>query len=786
MKESSCNGGNWLAIYLLIGGFFLSGLLSLAIGVAAYLWGWGDSAAAAGLAWYSLAACLALLLPLSVLAAWLARELYCHPLRQIRLYLDNLSLSNLDKQSLSPHRRLVPPGGDEVTRLGSAIEVLRQQFSHITQELRKSDDLFELANEEVRINEERFELAVRATNEGIYDWNLENNSVYFSERWKSMLGYQVQEIGHQANEWFNLIHPDDLHEVMRQVKAHLDKETSYYHAVYRMRHKAGHYLWVRGRGLAVWDERGDPYRMVGTHSDITVQKEAEEALNKAKEMAESANLAKSQFIANMSHELRTPLNAIIGYSEMLKEDAIDLGEEECVPDLEKIHGAGRHLLALINDVLDISKIEAGKMEVFCEQFEVDSLLNDILGTVQPLVEQKGNLLELERPAHLGAMYSDLTKIRQMLFNLLSNAAKFTEKGTITLAVSREQQEDSDWLIFQVRDTGIGMTPEQKDKLFQAFTQADASTTRKYGGTGLGLAISKRFAEMLNGTVEVRSEFGVGTVFTLRLPAHAHKVKLPGASQAAASGATPLGTVLVVDDDPTAREILRSYLGKLGYQVAEAANGEECLRLARKLRPQAITLDVMMPGMDGWMVLSALKNDPLLAEIPVIIVSIIEDRGLAYSLGAAEYLTKPVDSARLGEVLDHYRQSDKHNLVMVVEDDLITRGLMENMLGRAGWRVCSAENGKVALDHLATCEELPRLILLDLMMPEMDGFQFIDRLRANEAWRMVPVVVLTAKDITLEDRMRLEQRVQNIFQKGAYRREELLASLREQLARETVG
>jgi CheY-like chemotaxis protein len=376
-----------------------------------------------------------------------------------------------------------------------------------------------------------------------------------------------------------------------------------------------------------------------------------------------------------------------------------------------------------------------------------------------------------------------------LLNLLSNAAKFTNEGKVTLSIYRQIEENNDWLVIKISDEGIGMTSEQLKKLFQPFVQADASTTRKYGGTGLGLVITKRFVEMLRGTIQVESNFGHGSTFTICLPAHLPEVLPLEEKIKTIVEATPeeQQIVLVIDDDQNVREMLQNYIHKLGYRVALAANGDEGLRLARKLKPAAITLDAVMPGMDGWMVLSALKTDPQLAEIPVIMATMFEEENQGYSLGATDYLIKPISQEQLRLTLSKYQISNQtQQRVMVVEDDHITRGMMEMMLTRAGWQVCSAENGRRALENLENCEKnqevMPSLILLDLMMPELDGFQVVDRLHRHPTWQNIPVIVLTAKDITLEDRMRLKNGVQNIFQKGAYKRDSLLAEIREQLSR----
>jgi hypothetical protein len=390
----------------------------------------------------------------------------------------------------------------------------------------------------------------------------------------------------------------------------------------------------------------------------------------ARQAAEAANKAKSGFLANMSHELRTPLNAIIGYSEMLVEDAADMEPEEIIPDLHKIHGAGKHLLTLINDILDLSKIEAGKMELYLEDFDLLALIEEVASTIKPLIEQKANTLEIHCGNNLGMVHSDLTKIRQCLFNLLSNASKFTEQGTIALLVDRTPEEDFDWLTFSVRDSGIGMSSEQMEKLFQAFSQADTSTTRKFGGTGLGLAITKRFSQMMGGDISVESEPGVGTTFTLRLPAHvaASKSEIKVTPESPPEPASEEGNlVLVIDDDPDMGDLMRRFLSKEGMRVRTALGGEEGLRLARELRPDIITLDVMMPSMDGWTVLTALKTDSELAQIPVIIISMLDEKNLGYSLGTSDYLIKPIDRDRLIGIIKKYIQTKEPLKTLVAKN-----------------------------------------------------------------------------------------------------------------------
>ena len=497
-------------------------------------------------------------------------------------------------------------------------------------------------------------------------------------------------------------------------------------------------------------------------------------LLRARHDAEQANSAKSQFLASMSHELRTPLNAIIGYSEMLQEDATDRGDTSSIPDLQKIHSAGKHLLALINDVLDLSKIEAGKMELFLESFAVAPLVDQVATTVRPLVEKNANRLIVQCAEGVGAMHSDATRLRQVLLNLLSNASKFTDHGQITLEVARDGGD----VVFQVRDTGIGMTPDQLSRLFEAFTQAEASTAAKYGGTGLGLAISRRFCQLMGGDVAVESAAGKGSVFTVRLPASG-----PAPAGAAADGAPARrgagGTVLVIDDDAAARDLVSRFLEKQGLGVEVAVDGRAGLQAARDHHPDVITLDVVMPGLDGWSVLTALKSDPATADIPVVMLSVVDERNLGIALGASEYLTKPIERDQLLRVLRRYGRAGAARRVLVVEDDALTRSALGRVMQGEGWDVALAEHGRAGLERMAEC--VPDLILLDLMMPEMNGFEFLEALRGHDAWRGVPVVVITAKELTDAERRRLNGGVQRVVAKGGQGFEALAAAVREHIA-----
>jgi GAF domain-containing protein/DNA-binding response OmpR family regulator len=501
-----------------------------------------------------------------------------------------------------------------------------------------------------------------------------------------------------------------------------------------------------------------------------------EEARRARDEAEEASRTKSSFLANMSHELRTPLNAIIGLTELLCDNAARFGTEKALEPLRRVLRAGRHLLSLINDILDLSKIEAGKMDLTLESVAIGPVVEEVLGTARPLAEQNKNAIELDCPEGVGSVHADNMRLRQILLNLLSNACKFTKDGTVRLSIARAEASGQRWVDFAVSDTGIGMTEEQLGRLFQEFTQADASTTRQFGGTGLGLAISRRLCRLMGGDITVTSTPGEGSTFTVRLPTEAAAPlpvaeTSPAATSPAVSQERP-GTILVIDDDATARELIATYLTGEGFAVETAAGGVEGIKKLRELRPAAVTLDIMMPEIDGWTVLAALKGDPALADIPVVIVTIVDEQRRGIALGAAGYLTKPVDRERLIEIVSQLRVAGAPGRVLVVEDDEDQRQLLRAILGARGWAVREAANGRLALDAITA--ELPDLILLDLMMPETDGFELVAALQANAAWREIPVIVVTALDLTAEDRRRLNGGVEHILSKHAFPPAELMA------------
>jgi len=626
--------------------------------------------------------------------------------------------------------------------------------------------------ERVRRSEERFRTVLDASTAIIWNMAASGEFEWPQPRWTAFTGQAFEEA--RGAGWVEAIHPEDRAHTLDAWRYAVETRSSY-EVEHRVRRNDGAWRYMEAHAVPILSEDGTVAEWIGTHADVTERKDAEAAMQVARDEAEEANRAKSTFIANMSHELRTPLSAIIGYSEMLQEELEDSGDPDGLgDDIRKIESNARHLLSLINDVLDLSKIESGKMEVFAETFDVAEMAGTVATTVQALIEKKGNTLTLDLAPDLGAMHSDVTKVRQILLNLLSNAAKFTEGGTITLSAERRPGPGrKDWLAFRVSDSGIGMTEEQLDKLFQRFQQADASTTRRFGGTGLGLSITKAFSAMLGGEIDVESTPGQGSAFTVRLPSNLTAEQDMAEGEAPAERGEASGDlVLVIDDDPAQRDLMTRFLEREGFGARTAPDGPTGIELARALRPRAILLDVMMPGMDGWSVLSALKAIPELAQIPVVMVTFVSQRGLATSLGAADYVLKPVEWERFRQVMDRFRGEDGD--VLVVDDDADTRQRMRTVLERNGWTVTEATNGLEALDQVA--HAVPKLILLDLTMPVMDGFSFLRTLRERPGCADVPVVVLSARDLTSEDRKRLRGASQ-VLNKGDTSLRDLAGELR---------
>jgi adenylate cyclase len=513
---------------------------------------------------------------------------------------------------------------------------------------------------------------------------------------------------------------------------------------------------------------------VSIYSDITERKHYEEALTAARDQAEAMSRTKSSFLANMSHELRTPLNAIIGLTDMMVANAARFGTEKALEPLRRVHRAGTHLLGLINQVLDLSKIEAGKLELNLENVSIPPLIEEVAGTARPLAESNKNRLTVECPLDLPPIEADPMRVRQILLNLLSNACKFTKEGIVVLRVIQVVHEAQNIIEFSVTDTGIGMTPEQMERLFEEFSQGDATTARQYGGTGLGLAITRRLCQMMGGDVSLTSEIGIGSTFTIRLPVGA--VAVVSRDEANETTDALSGEcVLVIDDDVTARDLIADHLRQAGFAVITAAGGREGLKRAKERHPIAITLDVMMPDIDGWTVLAALRGDPQLADIPVIMATIADERRQGMVLGAVGYLTKPIDRDKLIGLIRRYKAPTGPTRVLIVDDDATQRERVRTWLQPRQWLVSEAENGRIALDRLK--EAAPDVIVLDLMMPEMDGFQLVAALQEHPQWRRIPVVVVTALELSADDRARLNSGVETVLLKESFKPADLIDGLR---------
>ncbi len=599
--------------------------------------------------------------------------------------------------------------------------------------------------------EERFRTLVEASAAII--WTADGSGAFVEPQphWNRFTGQTTEE----TMGWGRLasVHPDDVERIKAMWRLAVETRTPIA-AESRLRRHDGEFRHMALSVAPVLREDGTIREWVGSHTDITERKQDEALLSAAKEAAEAANRAKSAFLANMSHELRTPLSAVIGYSEMMEEEVEDMGEQGLLTDLGKIKSNARHLLSLINDVLDLSKIEANRMDTFAEDVEVAALVEGVAETVGTLVEQKNNRLAIEVAPGVGAMHTDVVKLRQCLFNLLSNASKFTENGRITLQAHRQGELGDAVLVFRVSDTGIGMTEEQLAKLFQRFAQADETTTRKFGGTGLGLALTRAFSRLLGGDISVESTIGVGTSFTLRLPAAMPEQQVydDGSAVPGQQEREERQTVLVIDDDAAQRDLMARFLDRQGFNVRTATNGVSGLEIARMVKPRAITLDVMMPQVDGWAVLAALKADPDLAKIPVVMITFNHDNGLSATLGAADHVDKPVHWDKLKEVLERFRNADGD--ILVVDDDAGVRSRLRTTLERQGWSVVEAINGEDALAKVT--HGPPRAVLLDLNMPVMDGFTFLHELREMPGCADIPVVVFSARDISAQDRNRLRE------------------------------
>ena len=504
----------------------------------------------------------------------------------------------------------------------------------------------------------------------------------------------------------------------------------------------------------------------------TITKHADEQqinnaeLEQSKLIAEQANRSKSTFLANMSHELRTPMNAIIGYSEMLIEDAEDDDNEKIIPDLSKINSAGRHLLSLINDILDLSKIEAGKMEIFLEDLNLKELVQEVIDTSRPLTDKNNNVVKLDFKDDINIIHGDTMKIKQAMFNLISNAAKFTKNGEIGIKVDKVLINGINSIEIAVSDNGIGIPEDKLDKVFEEFSQADDSTTKDYGGTGLGLPLSVKFCKLMGGDITLTSVVGKGSIFTITLPIQVIKDNEKVITQPVEhliNSNDNKNSVLIIDDDENSRDILKRYLEKENYIVYLASNSSSGIQVAEENKPDIITLDIMMPGKDGWSTLQSLKANPITQNIPVIMVSIVSDKETAITLGAVDALKKPIEKDLLIKAVNQHVDVKSNQNILIIDDDQVNRDLMKRYLGSTDLNIFEATNGAEGIGLLDSAN--PDLILLDLMMPVMDGFEFLELIRQKENYISIPIIVITSKYLSKDELDFLNQHALAVLQKG---------------------
>ena len=673
-----------------------------------------------------------------------------------------LSLAGGDLKSPLPFG-----GTDEIGRMADALGVFRAT----------AIEMEEANLKEIREVRTRLTDAIESISEGFSLYDAEDKLIVCNTRYRELLATQA-DVMVPGTSFETIIRTATDRGLIRDAEGCRDA----WLGERLKRHRAGGETHVQhrsdGRWIRVSERKTANGGVVATYADITELKQHEaeladlvEKLQIARDAANEANRTKSSFLANMSHELRTPLNAIIGLTEMMVSNAARFGTEKAQEPLQRVNRAGRHLLGLINEVLDLSKIEAGKLELHPESVDLVPLIDEVIGTARQLAEQNKNRLVVECQESLGPLTVDPMRLRQILLNLLSNACKFTTQGEVGLRV-RKVVDGPSWIEFAVSDTGIGMTAEQQQKLFEEFSQADAVTARRFGGTGLGLAITRKLARLMGGDVTVASEPGKGSIFTVRLPGG---TDIP-ARTFMEGGRQPDGDcVLVIDDDATARELLTDQLRAEGFSVVTASGGLEGLKLAKEVHPSVITLDVIMPDLDGWSVLAALRQDSELSEIPVIMVTILDQQRRGVALGAAGYLTKPIDREQLHRLVERFRAQAQPTRVLLVEDDSFQRERMHAWLESQRWVVQEAANGREALDRLQ--QSKPDLILLDLMMPEMDGFQVVATLQKEAGWRDIPVIVITALDLDAKDHDRLNSGVQSVLVKETFQPADLVERIR---------
>jgi PAS domain S-box-containing protein len=835
--------------------------------------------------------------------------------------------------------RIIPISGTNTPILDESGKILGFLAVHEDISSRKKSE------ESLRKSQEQYALAAEGANDGLWDWDIQTNEIYYSPRWKSMVGYEENELTKGFEDWENLIHPDDHDYAVTALNNYLEGKADTYDIEIRLHHKDGTWRWIRDRGKALRDADGKAIRMAGSHSDVTERKLAEEAIRRRNEyLAASSEIGrlvtstlsldiifsrtvslvkerfnmyyaaifiveeagftallregtdaagaemkkqghsvlvgsksvigkvtqsgevvvinnttfdsthtpnpllpdthseagiplrvgnriigalniqsteteafsqdeiavlqtladqvavaidnarsfelsqqavlemreidrlKSQFLANMSHELRTPLNSIIGFSRVILKGIDGPVSELQQQDLTAIYNSGQHLLGLINDVLDLSKIEAGKMELAFDEVNMTDITNSVISTMSGLIKDRPVEMKRIIEPDLPTVRADAIRIRQVMINLISNASKFTDEGDILVEVGvKPGPSGRNEVRVSVTDTGAGISEQDQAKLFQAFSQVDDSPTRKTGGTGLGLSICQHLVNMHGGRIWVESVVGKGSTFHFTLPffrMESDTTFVPADNK----------VILAIDDDPQVIGLYERYLHPQGYKVIPLTDPARALDRAKQLRPFAITLDIMMPGIDGWTVLDQLKGDPETRNIPVIVCSIIEDLEKGFNLGASDYLVKPILEDDLVNSLDRLNSDGSIREVLVIDDNRDDLRLIGKILTDDGrYKAILVEGGKNGWDYI-TSGAPPHAIIMDLFMPEMDGFQILENLQADKDLREIPVIVISGMDVTAEQKKQLNELGKRLLSKGSFTEKELLTSIRRSLER----
>jgi PAS domain S-box-containing protein len=704
---------------------------------------------------------------------------------------------------------------------------LARGFGRMVEEVAAREAQLTAARDELSRSERHFRSLIENASDTITVVEPDGLIRYKSPSVRRVLGYEPEDLA--GKPVVDFVHPDDRDAVAAGLRRIVEQPGVAARPVeYRFRHKDGSWRTLEATSTNLLADPAVAGVVVNSR-DITERKQAEQeilALNAAlerekaeleqrvrlrtaelhqrleelaasKEATDQAMKAQEIFLSNVAHDLRTPLTIVIGYSEDLLRRAKKKGLDAFLPDLKLIVNKGRDLLELINDLLNLSKSMNDKsVELDLKPFDVAAMIRGRMEGIGTVAQKYGNTIDFRPEGELGTMVGDEAKVWRVLMNLLTNACKFTKDGRITLDAARLPADDGaggDRLVFRVTDTGMGMNAEQQARLFHRFAQVHASSGKMQAGVGLGLSICLLYCKAMGGTIEVASEEGHGSAFTVTFPAEV----VPASPQPAPAPRPPKGeprpaapagvgngdgqprdaanVVLIIDDDASICELLQRNLGDEGYRTRTASTGEEGLRLAKQLLPSAIILDVVMPGIDGWAVLAALKTDAKTADIPIIMASMLDEKQRGFALGADEYVTKPFTRDRLAELLHKHVGGRPSARILVVEDDADTRARLGGTLREQGWHVTEAADGRAALARIEA--DHPDLILLDLMLPRMDGFELVEEVRRHKSWESIPIVVITGADLDPEARRRLQGRVEQVLQKGLYGRDELLDEVR---------